>query len=486
MFKKACPYDEQTLFYFDFGDHKHLARGGSLAWRLNNPGLIASHSPFAKRKGSIGSYAQYAIFPCVTRGVEALRAWLLSTKWYRSPLRELSKHYRSEDPDAHLKQLTALTRLVPEKQLCSLSKCDFENVVRAIQVLCGFQQALYGEWRLLPKITARFSCNNPKTDLYLCGYEELLDKEEAMQRVASHQLDAVIVRRNNGEAYLRSRPRHHLNRICLSERDCDVGGGWDDAMRAVGVKKEKQCIWGFVNGIGNSPEQARQSASLISDYARGERVWSLVNDSNWYGVDNLIDVARQKLGLRTKVVERAVHYLKLLLTFSFRDAACFPVVIIAHSQGALIVDLALDRLTPEEREQLHVFTFGGASFLAPGKAHVQSHNYVSLADPVPRLSSLQMSDFLFKLYAAKASPQTAIEALVQDDVNSYLDSNAVGEDAPFRAVRRAYYEELLRRMQNITVLDHDLSGIWEHSFATSCYQNKVKETVEAYQRIVRG
>lgn len=62
MFKKAFPYDDGVIFYFDKFDNKHVAKGGGLAWRLNIPGLIHSRSGVALKNGSIGSYQKYAIF----------------------------------------------------------------------------------------------------------------------------------------------------------------------------------------------------------------------------------------------------------------------------------------------------------------------------------------------------------------------------------------------------------------------------------------
>jgi hypothetical protein len=42
MFKSAFAYDEEVIFYFDLLGNKYVAQGGSLAWRLNNPGLVRS------------------------------------------------------------------------------------------------------------------------------------------------------------------------------------------------------------------------------------------------------------------------------------------------------------------------------------------------------------------------------------------------------------------------------------------------------------
>ena len=72
MFKSAFAYDEEVIFYFDLLGNKYVAQGGSLAWRLNNPGLVRSRSHFARKNGSIGSYTGFAIFSSPQQGRKAL------------------------------------------------------------------------------------------------------------------------------------------------------------------------------------------------------------------------------------------------------------------------------------------------------------------------------------------------------------------------------------------------------------------------------
>ncbi len=69
MLKKAYRYDDETIFYFDAQDNKYVAKDGSLTWRLNNPGLISSHSLAKIRYKAIGTHHQYAIFSDVLTGV---------------------------------------------------------------------------------------------------------------------------------------------------------------------------------------------------------------------------------------------------------------------------------------------------------------------------------------------------------------------------------------------------------------------------------
>ena len=76
MFRLAYKYNDEVIFYFDHVGNKYVASSGSLAWRINNPGLLHCHSPFAHRNGSIGSCGRYAIFSHPEQGQKALSDWL--------------------------------------------------------------------------------------------------------------------------------------------------------------------------------------------------------------------------------------------------------------------------------------------------------------------------------------------------------------------------------------------------------------------------
>ena len=54
MYRMAYSQDENTIVYLDKSGNKHIRKGGNLSWRINNPGLVRSHSHYAFRHGSIG------------------------------------------------------------------------------------------------------------------------------------------------------------------------------------------------------------------------------------------------------------------------------------------------------------------------------------------------------------------------------------------------------------------------------------------------
>lgn len=93
MYRIAYPQDENTIVYVDKFGNKHVRRGGSLAWRINNPGLVKSHSHVSVRNGSIGSCQGMAIFSYPEQGHKALVSWLHSKKYYNANIQAIAEHY---------------------------------------------------------------------------------------------------------------------------------------------------------------------------------------------------------------------------------------------------------------------------------------------------------------------------------------------------------------------------------------------------------
>lgn len=125
-------------FLFDLAGNKYIASGGSLAWRIINPGLVHSRSHFSYRNGAIGNYEGYAIFADVTCGRKALIACLHSKKYFESSLQTLGRHYNPKDPEKFVDQLTAIAKLPSNSKVGALNKEEFDCLVLGIEKLCGY------------------------------------------------------------------------------------------------------------------------------------------------------------------------------------------------------------------------------------------------------------------------------------------------------------------------------------------------------------
>ena len=285
MYKFAYKFNDAIIFYFDACGNKYVASGGNLAWRINNPGLVRSHSHFSRANGSIGSCGRYALFSHPQEGRQSLIAWLQSKKYFNSTLKTIGEHYQPNAADAFADQLSSLAKVSPESKIKSLNKLEFNRLVMAIEKLCDYTSTDNESLSLLPKITAKIENGEGQEDTYLIGDSVVLSKEEAINWILSHRLDAVIVHGKNETVHLRSRPSHCIWNIKMHEAMLPpLEGQIDTLIRTFGKEAEHQCIWAFINGVSNTKGEALASAELISKAAKDEMVLSMPNDTVFFGL----------------------------------------------------------------------------------------------------------------------------------------------------------------------------------------------------------
>ncbi len=486
MYKMAYRYGE-VVFYFDGAGNKYVATGGSLSWRTNNPGLVRSHCHFVSQYRGIGHYGPYAIFPNPQKGHEALTAWLHSKKYYTSNLKTIAEHYQPNAVEKFVGQLSSLTSISPTTKVYSLNKIEFERLLLAIEKLCGYISQGNESFFLIPKLMAKIENSKNKEDTYLAEDHSVLSKEEAIERILSHRLDGVIVHENNGGIHLRSRPCHCIWNLKMHEAELQPSQGQIETLvRIVGEKREGQCVWGFINGIGNSKIEALESASRISAAADGERVFSMPNDAILWGIGNFLICIGLKIALDTFIVKWAVEFLRYLFKMAEQENPVAPVILFVHSQGAIIAEHALELLHQSERERLRIFTFGGGSFLLPDASHPDTHNYVSTADFVPLLGSPNHQHLALQRYHGYKqglNDQQIICQLATQDAIFYLDSTDARTMEKYIDERTRHYEREFDKIKNITVLDPDPDSKIKHRFSSRCYQTTIKTIVSRYQRL---
>jgi hypothetical protein len=401
MFTFAYPENIEHIAYFDAAGNKYVARGGNLAWRINNPGLVPSRSSVAKKSNSIGSCAGYAIFPSPEQGRHALKNWIRLKKYFNSTLKAIGKHYQPKNSDDFVSRLVALGVFRADQKIKDFSEQDFERLLKAIEKLCLFVVTGNEELSLLPKIDGKIENEQGKEDLYLIGGNIILSKTETIAWIKSYRLDASVVHEPNGHIYLRSRPHHsfwHVTIKSLPRNALPVDEPIATIARTVGQYKIGQCVWGFINGMSNNRNRALHSTEIISRATGGEAVISLPNDTQ-YPID-LLAIFAQKNAVDTPTIFLAARFFHYLIALQEKNPNK-PIVIFAHSQGAIICEKALQHLKAPERECLRIFSLGGGSFIAPGQSHPESHNYASAADPVCRLGSPNLQLLALEKYEAR-------------------------------------------------------------------------------------
>ncbi len=477
MLKSAVAHSEDIIFYFDLHGNKYVAQGGSLAWRLNNPGLVRSHSHFARKHGSIGSCNGFAIFSSPKQARKALIDLLKTKKYSNSTIKTIARLYQPKDPDAYISRLASLS--VPlEKKVSLFSTEEFHRLIIGIEKSCGYFPIGNEKFNILPKIHARLEDKNRK-DLYLIGNYVLLSKDESVDWILTHRLDGVIVHHDSEHIHVRSRPSYSMWNIRMSEEVMpSLAGEIDTIVRMVGEKKKSQCIWGFINGVWNSKEDALESARLISNMARGEQVLSLPNDTIDKGSDLAVCFIL-KCNIDTPIVQITAKFFRYLLYLSDLDNS--PAIVFAHSMGAIICERALELLKNEERKKIRIFTFGGGSFIASGKSHSDSHNFASAKDLVCLLGSPYLRTLAMKRYFGLKeglNQEQILSSLVQEDTILYIDTADTAVIQNFENQRKKYYQEQLKIIENVTILDPGLSS--EHSFYIDCYQKTIQSIIQKY------
>lgn len=322
MYRTAHAHDEGIIFYFDFAGNKHVASGGSLAWRLNNPGLVHRSGWFSRDQGSIGHFGDYAIFSNPEKGRAALAQWLHTKKYFKGSLKTLAKHYQPNDPDSFANPLSSLTNIPVRTKIKDLNKQAFEQLLVCIEKLCGYTSKGNEKISILPKIIARIENGKNLEDTYLIGGGIVLSKKEALEWTQSNRLDAVIAHEYDGGLHLRSRSDRCIHNVYLPtaifSRD-DI----DPLVRIVGTAKPSQCIWAFINGIDNTKREALESVERISVMAGGEEVLSMPNDTRCKLID-LCACLLLKSSANIPIINWAVKFLRYLLALEKKKTLPFP------------------------------------------------------------------------------------------------------------------------------------------------------------------
>jgi|ERR1700722_406416 len=173
MFILAYPEDTEHIAYFDASGNKYIAKGGTLAWRINNPGLVQSHSHVAKQNASIGACGPYAIFPSPENGHQSLSSWLRLKKYFNGTLRVVAQHYQPYDPEGFILKLNALADLSLNKKLKSYSKYDWQLLLQSIAKLCHFEALGNEDLSLLPRINGKIENGQDQEDvIQLLAYRD--------------------------------------------------------------------------------------------------------------------------------------------------------------------------------------------------------------------------------------------------------------------------------------------------------------------------
>jgi hypothetical protein len=144
----------------------------------------------------------------------------------------------------------------------------------------------------------------------------------------------------------------------------------------------------WVNGIAHTLDHMEEGEKIISKFFAGKPIvychnpTAMEHEEDFRGyLFDLTQAGQQKLGVSTAEVDSLVKHLKEAVS-SVGKNGC--VIHIAHSQGALITQLAAKHLTEEEMNHIEILAFGGATALrkTPQTPFKRCINYYSVNDPL--------------------------------------------------------------------------------------------------------
>ncbi|MCB1114860.1 MAG: hypothetical protein KDK71_00195 [Chlamydiia bacterium] len=202
------PESKFTVQYFDKQGNMTIRSGGSRSWRCNNPGnLISSGYSTSKSRRSIGTAGDktdtYAVYPDYETGLEALIVMLKGSVYSPLTLRDAIKRYDKKNPK-YIDAIVKITKLDPERTLCSLDDLEFEQFWKAIE---SIEKWTVGTEDFIEKwvISGVHKNRGVITEYFIQTNQgpRWVSKQEALEMAFEGRLHATLVHLKTGTYYLR-------------------------------------------------------------------------------------------------------------------------------------------------------------------------------------------------------------------------------------------------------------------------------------------
>lgn len=206
--------DLRIVYYREDGSSA-VYIGGSRNWRNNNPGNIGyANGKLVTKLGAIGKAGGFAVFPDYETGRKAIFSVLKKNDFQgRTVSKAIEVWAPKEDgnnTELYKKHVQMWTLIDLNKQVNSLTDVELEKLVKAIERKEGTKPGKIIE---VPPATGTkkkiLDVKKNKENLiiqYLIEGYGWIRKTEAINLVEKDIVDAVIVKRQNGYVFLRSRP----------------------------------------------------------------------------------------------------------------------------------------------------------------------------------------------------------------------------------------------------------------------------------------
>lgn len=213
-FVKIEVINDLRIVYYREDGSSAIFIGGQRNWRNNNPGNIGyGNGKLVKRLGAIGQAGSFAVFPDYETGRKAIFSVLKKDDFQgRTVAKAIEVWAPKEDgnnTELYKKHVQEWTKIDLKRPVDSLSEEEIEKLVKAIERKEGSKPGKILEVILPGTKKKILDVKKNKENLiiqYLIEGYGWLRKAEAINLVEKDVVDAVIVKRQNGYVFLRSRP----------------------------------------------------------------------------------------------------------------------------------------------------------------------------------------------------------------------------------------------------------------------------------------
>lgn len=204
-FVKAEEISQNRVGYTDSSGRTFIYSKGTWAWRNNNPGNIRKPSKENMPAGVIGLAGGFLVFSSYEAGFKALLALLKKDFYQNLTIFDAVAQYApakdKNDVKNYRKILKQVTKLDLQTKIKDLTDDQFLLLCQAVQRVEGF---IIGE--ITEEVAKKKILDVKKNKQNLIEGYGWLRKTEAVNLVEKDIVDAVIVKRENGYVFLRSRP----------------------------------------------------------------------------------------------------------------------------------------------------------------------------------------------------------------------------------------------------------------------------------------
>lgn len=183
-------------------------------------------------------------------------------------------------------------------------------------------------------------------------------------------------------------------------------------------------------------------------------------------------------GLSPEIVNIALEYLNFLILQSEQTGINTPIVVVAHSEGAMIAEHVVRQMELSKRKKIQFWTLGGAGFVPNGICHQNTCNFIKQYDAISRaISPIDYRILIIRDQFCEENLDFVANFLAKEDlIIEGLDESLAHEF--WERERTQKYRKRLDELCNTSIIYHEKESGVQHGFDDHHYQAKLRELID--------